>query len=174
MSKMPATDKRTHRAALDQLSVLFTEKLSEGGSVTFSPRGNSMLPMLRAYGDSVTLIAPPARLKKGTVALFVLNKEDGAHKYILHRLVKIKDTGLIFCGDHRLECDPEVRQEDVVGVVTAYRSRGRERSIDRFTYKLYSFYMVHTVGFRKFALGVENIFYKIYKKLGGGSRGKKA
>lgn len=171
MNKMPVSDKRTHKAALDELSALFLEKLREGGSVTFSPRGTSMLPMLRAYGDSVTLTAPPARFKRGMVALFVLNKDDGTAKYILHRLVRIKKEGLVFCGDHRSECDKTVAPGDVVGVVTSYSSRGRERSIKSLTYRLYSFYMVHTVRFRRLALGFENRLYKLYKKMGGGSQG---
>ena len=155
-------------AALDELSGIFSEKLCEGGSVTFSPRGASMLPMLRAYGDSVTLTAPPARLKKGMVALFVLNKEDGGVKYILHRLVKIKKSGLVFCGDHRLECDPEVSPEAVVGVLSSYRSRGKERSIKSLTYRLYSFFMVHTTRIRKLALKAENLAYRVWKGLRGG------
>lgn len=162
--------KRPHIAALEELSGIFTEKLKSGGSVTFSPRGASMLPMLRAYGDSVTLVMPPARLKKGTVALFVLKNEDGSNKFILHRLVKIKGDSLVFCGDHRSTCDPEVGRGEVIGVVSAYKSRGKDRSIDSLTYRLYSFYMVHTVGFRKLALGFENAAYRVFKKLGGGSR----
>lgn len=158
---------RPHIAALEELSGLFAEKLEEGGTVAFSPRGTSMLPMLRAYGDSVTLISPPARLKKGTVALFVSKKEDGSNKYILHRLVKIKDDKLIFCGDHRSECDPPVGRDAVIGVVSAYRSRGKDRSLKSLFYRLYSFWMVHTTGFRGLALKVENFIYKIWKKLHG-------
>ena len=164
---MGGTLPKQHITELARLDALLVEKLRDGGSVAFSPRGSSMLPMLRAYGDSVTLISPPARLKKGTVALFVSKKEDGSNKYILHRLVKIKDDKLIFCGDHRSECDPPVGREAVIGVVSAYRSRGKDRSLKSLFYRLYSFWMVHTTGFRGLALKVENFIYKIWKKLHG-------
>ena len=164
---MAGTDARPHIAALDEFYGIFTEKLTEGGSVTFPPRGTSMLPMLRAYGDSVTIVMPPARMKKGTVALFVLKNEDGSRKYILHRLVRKKGGKLIFCGDHRSSCDPPVGAEDVIGVVSGYRSRGKECSIDSILYRLYSFWMVHTVRCRGLALKLENAAYRVWKKLHG-------
>ena len=38
-------------AALSEMETLIREKLGNGGSVTFSPKGISMLPMLRSAGD---------------------------------------------------------------------------------------------------------------------------
>ena len=156
---------KRHIAALSELSGLFTEKLAEGGSVSFSPRGISMLPMLRAYGDEVTLKAPPARLKTGMVALFVSEREEGERKYILHRLVKIKGEELTFCGDRRRECDPPVKRDALIGVVNSYKSRGREHSVNELPYRLYSRWMVWTVPVRKASLALQERVYKLWKKL---------
>lgn len=161
---------KQHVTELAELSSVLVEKLGEGGSVAFSPRGVSMLPMLRAHGDKVTLKKPPAHLKKGTVALFISRSDDGGKRFILHRLVRVKGEELIFCGDRRLECDPPVRHEDVLGVVTEYVSRGHKHSVTEPLYRLYSFWMVHTVGVRTAAQRAQDLIYRVWKKLGGGSK----
>ena len=141
------------------------EKLAAGGSVTFSPKGNSMLPMLRRAGDSVTLAAPPDKLKRGSVALFV-TEEEGARRFVLHRLVRRKKGNkLVFCGDHRRECDGEVPASAVIGVVSEYESRGRKHSLTEPWYKLYSIWMVASWPFRSAALKVQSVIYKAWKKL---------
>lgn len=155
---------RKHSAALDELSDLFAEKLAAGGRVSFSPKGTSMLPMLRVKGDTVTLKAPPARFKTGMVALFVIKEEDGSDKYILHRLVKIKDGKLTFCGDHRKEHDAPVDGSAVIGVVESYNSRGREHSTNELLYRVYSRWMVLTARHRRAALAVQDFVYRLWKK----------
>ena len=140
------------------------EKLSAGGSVTFSPKGNSMLPMLRRAGDSVTLTAP-GKLKRGSVALFV-TEEEGARRFVLHRLVRIKKGGaLVFCGDHRRECDSEGPASAVIGVVSEYESRGKKHRLTEPWYRLYSLWMVATWPFRSAALKLQSLVYKAWKKL---------
>lgn len=150
---------------LSEMEAVMTEKLREGGSVRFSPKGKSMLPMLRAEGDSVTLKQPPAKPKKGMVALFV-SEEGGERHFVLHRLVRIgkKDGLCVFCGDNRRECDPPVPFGNIIGVVSEYESRGREHSLDELWYRLYSLWMVNTYGFRRVSLKAERFIYGVWKK----------
>lgn len=162
MSAAPAK-KQTH---LSEMETVIREKIAEGGSVTFSPKGTSMLPMLRTSGDRVTLVKPPARLKKGKVALFVYDGEEG-RKYVLHRLVAVKDGKLIFCGDNRVTHDEPVEYDDVIGVVSGYESRGRSYTERELWYRLYRRWMVLTRGFRRPALAVQNRIYRLWKKLKG-------
>lgn len=142
------------------------EKLAEGGSVTFSPKGSSMLPMLRSSGDSVTLEKPPAKLKKGTVALFILNDERG-RRFILHRLVRVKDGLYTFCGDNRYTHDTPVPYENILGVVTAYERCGKKRSLKEPWYRLYKLFMVSTYRIRRFSLRLERLVYRVWKRLTG-------
>lgn len=150
--------------ALSEMEAVMTEKLDQGGSVSFSPKGKSMLPMLRSEGDSVTLKKPPARMKKGTVALFVSN-EGGKRHYVLHRLVREKDGLLTFCGDNRRECDEPVPFENVIGVVTEYESRGKKHSLNEVWYRLYSLWMISTYGIRNVSIKAERLIYRVWKKL---------
>ena len=160
---MGASPKKINTELAAVIGVML-EKLESGGSVAFSPKGVSMLPMLRASGDTVTLVKPPARLKKGMVALFV-SGEGAESKFVLHRLVRIRGEELIFCGDNRLECDEPVKRDAVIGVLTEYESRGKRRSVRAPWYRLYSFWMRATVPSKRLAIGLQNGVYRIWKRL---------
>lgn len=165
MAGVPESEeKRKLHAQLIQMEALMEEKLREGGSVSFSPRGASMLPMLRAEGDRVTLEKPPARIKTGTVALFI-SREGGEERFVLHRLVRRRGEELVFHGDNRLKPDPPVMAGDVIGVVTGYESRGKKRSLRAPWYLLYKGWMVLTSGFRAAAFKAQRAIYKAWKKL---------
>lgn len=46
---------------LDDVMQIIAEKLEAGGTVTFNPKGTSMLPMLRDGDDTVVLSKPKGR-----------------------------------------------------------------------------------------------------------------
>lgn len=52
---------------LDDVMQIIAEKLEAGGSVTFNPKGTSMLPMLRDGDDTVVLSKP-----KGADFIFLI------------------------------------------------------------------------------------------------------
>lgn len=160
---MSGSPKKIH-TRLAEMVGLINEKLENGGSAAFSPKGASMLPMLRVADDSVTLVKPPARLKKGMVALFI-SEEGGEQRFLLHRLVRIEGEELTFCGDNRRSCDPPARREDVVGVVSEYETRGRRHSVNEPLYRLYSLWMVSTYRFRASSQKVQGAVYRAWKKL---------
>ena len=60
---------KTKELQLEQLMPLWKERLEAGQSVRFSPKGISMLPLLRQGTDSVLLSPPTARLKKYDIVL---------------------------------------------------------------------------------------------------------
>lgn len=63
--------------------------------IAFVPMGNSMWPMLKNNGQSVVVEKKKERLNKYDVAFYV--RESG--KYVLHRVVEVKDDGYIMQGD---------------------------------------------------------------------------
>ena len=58
------TDYRENRIGLDDCIPLLCEHIQNGHTVSFSPRGTSMRPVLREGKDSVILSAVPEKLKK--------------------------------------------------------------------------------------------------------------
>jgi hypothetical protein len=73
---------------MEELMPLMKECLANGQSVTFSPHGVSMLPILREGRDTVTISAPPEKLKKYDIILY--QRTNG--KYVLHRIVGVGET----------------------------------------------------------------------------------
>ena len=134
---------------------LIRSRLEEGGTVSFTPKGGSMLPMLRANGDSVTLGYPPEQIKRDE------------KKYVLHRLVSVdrRRDKYVFCGDKRTECDPPVKREAVIGVVTGFVSRGRASDMKEPGYKLYSAWMVATRHIRPVSFKLQSAAWRVWRKL---------
>ena len=119
-------------AALDDLMPLIREQLAAGCDVRFSPRGISMLPMLRQGIDSVVLSPLPGRLRKYDLPLY--QRADG--KYILHRIVKAGQTYTCM-GDNQFEPEPGVTREQMIAVVTAFYRGNRLIPVTDPGYRLY-------------------------------------
>ena len=76
--------------------------------------GTSMLPMLKNRRDTIVVKAKTERLKPLDVALY-----KRGNLYILHRVLKVTDTGYIIRGDN-CYYDEIVPEEDVIGVLTEF------------------------------------------------------
>ena len=100
---------------LKELMPIIMEKLSAGQTVKFSPMGISMLPMLRQKIDSVVLSAPPAKLKKYDLPLYI--RDNG--KYILHRVIEAGDT-YTCCGDNQFQMERGIRPDQIIAIVTGF------------------------------------------------------
>ena len=109
--------------------------LENGGTVNFNPRGNSMLPLLHNDGDRVVIKKPDARLKKWDIALY--RRSNG--EFVLHRVVKVCNTGYYFCGDNQTDCEGIVPDDAIIGVVTSIIRNGK--NIDINTSRLYKLYL---------------------------------
>ncbi len=111
---------------------LMGEYLDRGKTVRFSPRGTSMLPMLRQGRDTVILSPLPAQLKKYDLPLY--RRPDG--QYVLHRILEAGDTYTCM-GDNQFQREPGVRREQMIALVTAFTRDGRQYSVRDPGYRLY-------------------------------------
>ena len=127
---IPAVQSRF--AALDDLMPLFREQLEMGHKVRFSPRGVSMLPMLRQGIDSVVLSPLPERLKKYDLPLY--RRADG--KYVLHRIIRAGETYTCM-GDNQFDPEPGVTRDQMIAVVTTFYRGSREIPVTDPGYRLY-------------------------------------
>ena len=120
--------------SFDEMMPMLEEKLRAGGEVTFTVTGNSMLPMLHDREDTVTISAVKGRLKKYDIPFY--HRSDG--KYILHRIVKVGENDYVARGDNCSFTEYGIKDSEIIGVVTAYTRRGKEKTVNSFTYKLYA------------------------------------
>lgn len=143
---------------LDNLMPLMRERLAAGQKIQFSPRGTSMLPMLRQGKDTVILSPLPETLKKYDLPLY--QREDG--KYILHRIVAVGDTCTCI-GDNQYQYEPGVRREQMIALVTAFTRGEKEISVHNPVYRLYCSLWHHSRGTRYFLRRVKNKLRRMLK-----------
>ena len=142
---------KEYHTQLDNLMPLFRERLAAGQKIRFSPRGVSMLPMLRQGRDCVVLSPLPDTLKKYDLPLY--QRDDG--KYILHRIVSAADTYTCI-GDNQYTYEPGVRREQMIALVTSFTRDDREISVEDPFYRLYCRLWHHSRGLRYFLIRVKN------------------
>lgn len=131
-SCMKTDSLRDQEVALDALMPLIRERLAAGQSVQFSPRGTSMLPMLRQGIDRVTLSPLPEKLRRFDIPLY--RRSSG--KYVLHRIVSVADT-LTCVGDNQFDLETGLHREQLIGIVTAFTRGDKKYTVDYLPYRVY-------------------------------------
>ena len=119
-------------SSMEEMVPLMAEVLAQGRSVRFSPKGVSMLPMLRQGIDSVVLSPVPEKLRKYDLPLY--RRENG--KYVLHRIVHAGHTYTCM-GDNQFKTEPGLRHEQMIAVVTEFYRGEKKYSVNSPGYRLY-------------------------------------
>ena len=131
--------------AIDDVIEIMVEKLNSGGTVTFTPKGKSMLPMLRDGEDVVVLSKPKGRLHLFDIPFY--KRSNGS--YVLHRIVNFDaDGSYVLCGDNQFDLEHGIKDSDIIGVVTAFYRKGKAYSVNSFSYRLYVNFWFYTRFFR--------------------------
>ena len=130
---------------LEDLMPLIREQLSLGKTVRFSPRGTSMLPMLRQGIDKVVLSPLPQRLKKYDLPLY--QRDNG--QYVLHRIVEVGETYTCL-GDNQFDKESGLKPEQMIALVTAFTRGDREYSVSDWRYRVYCRAWYHSRHLRRF------------------------
>ncbi len=130
---------------LEQLMPLIRECLEMGKNVRLSPKGVSMLPMLRQGVDTVVLSPIKGKLKKYDLPLY---QRRGGH-YVLHRIVKAGET-YTCVGDNQFELEKGLHEDQMIAVVVAF-TRGKKRySVEDFRYRFYCRFWHYSRPIRRF------------------------
>lgn len=150
--------------AIDDVIDIMVEKLNSGGTVTFTPKGKSMLPMLRDGEDVVVLSKPNGRLHLFDIPFY--KRSNGG--YVLHRIVNFDaDGSYVLCGDNQFDLEHGIKDSDIIGVVTAFYRKGKAYSVNSFSYRLYVNFWFYTRFFRhSYRFGVN----KVSKLFGKGNK----
>ncbi len=109
------------------------QMLERDGVIVYKTRGVSMRPMLKQNRDLVTVRKFEGRLKKYDVPLY--RRKTGG--YVLHRIIGLKDDCYIIRGDNTFKKE-YVPDSEVLGVLTEFKRKGRDHSVDSAGYKLYA------------------------------------
>lgn len=109
------------------------EQIERGKTVVFSPDGTSMLPLIRPNADRVMLKKAPETLKKYDLPLYL--REDG--KFILHRVVGIKNGTYTMCGDNQFDREYGVKKENILALACGIYRGNEFLSFDDSSYIKY-------------------------------------
>ena len=134
-----------HSASMEVLGPLMVERLATGQSVRFSPKGTSMLPMLRHGKDNVILSPVPTRLKKYDLPLY--QRDNG--QYVLHRVIQVGTTYTCM-GDNQFIPETGLRHDQMIGIVTGFYREGKFHDVQEWGYRLYSRIWYHSRHLRRF------------------------
>ena len=112
---------------------LVRSQLAVGQKVRYLPfRGVSMLPMLRQGKDSVEIAPLPETLKKYDLPVY----QYPSGKYVMHRVVDVRDDHYICLGDNTYEYE-KITRDMMIGVVSAFKRGDKRISADDPKYRLY-------------------------------------
>ena len=111
--------------------------LQQGHTATLRVKGVSMRPFLETLRDKVVL-APPQRekIQTGDVVLAAISKDI----FVLHRVTKREGERLTLRGDGNVYGTEECTISDVIGIVTGFYRKGRNKpdSVESKKWRIYS------------------------------------
>ena len=114
--------------------VTFEDLLEKDGYLVYTNVGCSMLPLLRQRRDIIEIRKkdPAVRCKKYDAVLY-----KRGDRYILHRILKVREKDYVICGDHNIWREYGITDEQILGVMTRVIRDGRSVTPDDWRYKLY-------------------------------------
>lgn len=143
----------------EQKKFTYEEILDTHGKLIYKNVGTSMMPLLRQNHDLMIIEKrPQGRLKKYDAVLY---KSVGG-RYILHRILKVGKEDYIICGDHCIHREFGIKEEQILGVLTAVVRDGKTIEV---TDKKYLFYVHLWCDF--FYIRVAILFFKQFARRAG-------
>ena len=110
----------------------FEEELERSGSIVFTNKGVSMMPLLRQDRDLMVIEKKgPGRCKKYDVILF-----KRGEKYVLHRILKVREKDYFVAGDNCRKGE-SVRDSQILGVLTQVVRDGKTITPEDPAYRRY-------------------------------------
>lgn len=105
------------RAYVDALR----ELVLEGKEVSMRIWGGSMTPFLGHDRDTIYFEKPDRPLKAGDMVFY--QRDNG--QFVMHRILKVKETGYYICGDAQTFIEGPIREEQIFARITKATRKGK-------------------------------------------------
>ena len=110
----------------------FEEELEKNGSLVYTNKGRSMMPLLRQDRDLMVIEKKgPERCKKYDAVLF-----KRGNRYVMHRILKVRENDYYIVGDNCRKGE-YVREEQILGVLRQVVRDGKTISVEDPAYLRY-------------------------------------
>jgi hypothetical protein len=140
----------------------FEQVLQEHGQLVYTNVGYSMWPLLHEGRDLMIIDKKPeGRMKKYDAILY----KRPCGKYIMHRILKVRQDDYVLCGDNRWLREFGVKDEWILGVLTAVVRKGKRVSVTSWKYRLYVHIWCDFYWIRAFILRGWGVLRKIVRKI---------
>jgi len=118
----------------------FEEVLAQSGSLFYKSVGVSMRPLIKEGRDYIYIKKrPEGRLNKYDVVLFKRPNVVGRGEYVLHRILRVNADGTYWIVGDNCAGGETVKEENILGVLTAVKRRGKTVNVTDRGYRLYTY-----------------------------------
>lgn len=115
--------------------ITYEEYLKNNDELIYTNVGISMLPLLREGKDLfIVRKRTQKRLNKGDVVLYRRPPDS----YVLHRIIKVNKKGYTILGDNCINKEYNIKDKDIIGIMTGFIRNGKKYSTDELSYRLYT------------------------------------
>ena len=140
----------------------YEEQLQLHGTLVYTNVGDSMMPLLREHRDLMVIEKrPEGRCKKYDAVFY--KRPNG--KYILNRILKVRKDDYVICGDNRWQREFGVKDDWILGVLTAVIRDGEQISVTDRKYRRYVRLWCDFFWIRAAILWIGDLPWRIRRKL---------
>lgn len=135
--------------------------IQKKGTLVLTAEGVSMLPCIRPKKDVLILARPDRNICPREVILY--KRSNGA--YVLHRVLEVRESGYVLCGDNQYRKEYGIQNQQVLGILEGFY-RGHQY-VDCKSSKGYQRYVkvwCCSMVLRRFAVWAINIGRRIGKR----------
>lgn len=138
----------------------FEEILNKQGTLVFTPKGNSMQPLLLDGENPVVLEKVTDRLQKGDIPFY--QRENG--QYVLHRVIRVREDSYDCCGDNQSAIETGVRDQMILAKMVGFYRGETYISLDEAWVKRYAKRRMASRPFRRLLALVKLGFQRLFQK----------
>lgn len=139
----------------------YEAELERTGQLIYTTVGTSMRPFIRSQEDLVVIQRrPDTRYGKWDAVLY--RRDSG--QYVLHRIVKVGPQGYTMCGDNRANLEHGIRDDQILGVLTAVIRKGQRIDVNTETYRRKIRLWVALYPLRAVILKIRGLLFRLWKK----------
>lgn len=138
----------------------FEEILNKQGTLVFTPKGNSMRPLLLDGENPVVLEKVTDRLQKGDIPFY--QRENG--QYVLHRVIRVREDSYDCCGDNQSAIETGVRDQMILAKMVGFYRGETYISLDEAWVKRYARRRMASRPFRRILALMKLGFQRLFQK----------
>lgn len=152
----------------DNPKISYEDVLNTRGKLIYTNVGTSMMPLLRQKRDLMIIEkVSNVRCKKYDAVLY--KRKNG--QYVLHRILKVKKSDYVICGDNCCRREYGVTDDQILGVLTAVVRDGKTITVNDRRYLLYVHLWCDFFHIRVCVLMIKRFFEKM-KRSARGDKGE--